>query len=127
MNTLAMLNPHQDSTPWVWALHHHAATTLAADSAPRWLRVDAGCLWATARQEAHRGSAAPEDIWLRTGDSLALPAGSEWVLQGWPQARLSLLVAAPVVLNRGGTFFSAFFLAFWRRLRPASPPRAAVC
>ena len=137
MNTPAMLNLHQDGTPWVCALQGHQATTLAADAVPRWLRVDAGCLWVTARQGTGQGHAAAADIWLGADDHLALPAGSEWVLQAWPQARLSLLVAAPAAVSRGlGVLsfsarlwarFSVRFCAFRQRPRSSATPRAAAC
>lgn len=127
MNTPAMLNLHPDTSPWAWALQGHQATTLAANAAPRWLRVDAGCLWVTARERRRQGGAETEDIWLGAGDSLALPAGSEWVLEAWPQARLSLLVAAPGAVSRGRALFSGRLWAFWQRLRFFSPSRAAAC
>ena len=118
MNTSAMLNLHHDTTPWAWALHSHAATTLAAAPALRWLRVDAGCVWVTAREAACNGSGAAADIWLHAGQSLALPAGSQWVLEAWPQARLSLLMAAP-----GGVSRERVSSGLWQRLRRWVSPR----
>ncbi|MDE2613914.1 MAG: DUF2917 domain-containing protein [Burkholderiales bacterium] len=62
-------------------------------SAPveRWLRVVAGRVWAT-RTVRH---GQPDDQWLEAGEYLRLPAGSAWVLEGGPQAHVSLLQAWP--------------------------------
>ncbi|MEY4751716.1 MAG: hypothetical protein RIQ60_3930 [Pseudomonadota bacterium] len=37
------------------------------------------------------------DVWLRAGDSIDLPAGSSWLVQGWPEARITFeaLALAP--------------------------------
>ena len=70
---------------------------------------------------------------LGAGQCLALPAGSQWVLQAWPQARLSLLMAAPQAVSRGlgEVSFSARPWAplslRWQRLWSSLPPRAAAC
>ena len=90
MNTSPMSNAHQTTTPWECRLAPRKAATLAAETKPRWLHVEAGCVWLTRAN----GREQAEDIWLGAGESLALPAGSEWVLEGWPQARLSLLQTA---------------------------------
>jgi Protein of unknown function (DUF2917) len=91
MNTSLMNNLHQDAAPWSWPLEHRAAATLRAEPAPRWLHVNEGCVWVTAQD----GGPHSEDLWLGAGDSLALPAGSAWVVEAWPHARLSLLLAQP--------------------------------
>lgn len=91
MKSLLMTDVHQNATPWSWPLAARAVTTLDAASSARWLRVDEGCVWVTAQ----RSDAQAEDIWLSAGDSLALPAGSAWVVEAWPRARLSLLQAPP--------------------------------
>ncbi len=93
MTQQPMKETHQKTAPWVWQLAERGATTLAAQPTPRWLQVEDGLLWVTAQQA---GPHAP-DLWLGPGDRLALPAGSAWVLQAWPQARMSLL--APPVLK----------------------------
>ena len=133
MNIIAMFNLHQDTPPWAWSLQGHQATTLAAEATPRWLRVEAGCLWVTAHQDTRQGHEAAADIWLGAGDSLALPAGSEWVLEAWPQARLSLLMAAPRAFSRGPVA-AAFSRRLWARVWAwrqwrwsSSSPRAAAC
>lgn len=95
MNSFIMTEPHQpkaaDGAPWSWSLAPRQARTVPAAAAPRWLRVDAGCVWVTQK----RADAPAEDLWLQTGDSLALPAGTAWIVEAWPRARLSLLQAAP--------------------------------
>lgn len=103
MKSLLMIDSHQTSSPWSWPLEARAATTVQASASARWLRVDEGCAWVTAQ----RSDAQADDIWLGAGDSLALPAGSAWVVEGWPQARLSLLQAQPAARHaasshRGG-------------------------
>jgi hypothetical protein len=98
MNTLPMSESHQSGAPWAWLLAPGQATTLAAQPEARWLRVEQGCVWVTRVD----GGAQAEDIWLRAGQSLALPAGTAWVAEGWPQARLALLLQAPAGVSRGG-------------------------
>ena len=92
MNQLLMSAPHQIA-PWDWTLDGRQAQTLNGAAAPRWLRVEDGCLWLT-RRDSH--GQREDDLWLAAGESVALPAGSEWVLQAWPQARLSVLLEAPL-------------------------------
>lgn len=91
MNTMPMTNLHQTAAPWLWYLAQSQAATLAPQDVPRWLHVEDGCVWVTAQNS---GPHAP-DLWLGAGDSLELPAGSTWVLQAWPQARMSLMAPRP--------------------------------
>jgi hypothetical protein len=109
MNTFIMSDSHQTSNPWAWQLAPRQATTLAAEAETRWLRVEQGNVWITRRN----GPEQADDIWLGAGESLALPAGSEWVLEGWPQARLSLLLEAPAAL-KGGAATGRAAGAWWR-------------
>jgi hypothetical protein len=90
MNPQAMTQTHQ-ATPWAWTLDARQAVTLLAANGSRWVRVEEGCVWLT----AHHGEQPAKDIWLCAGQSLALPAGTAWVMEAWPQARLSLLLATP--------------------------------
>lgn len=108
MNQQLMSGLHH-TAPWDWTLHNREAQTLTAAAAPRWLRVEEGCLWLT-RRDSH--GQREDDVWLTAGESLALPAGSEWVLEAWPQARLSLLLQAPVPANRA---WRAASLRWWQR------------
>ncbi len=98
MNAKPMFESHQNPAPWSWPLEARRALTIEATTQPRWLRVDGGCVWATEQE----GGPAGDDIWLDANQSLAVPAGSAWVIQGWPSARISLLEAAPEALSRGG-------------------------
>ncbi len=90
MNLQAMTEAHH-ATPWAWTLAPRQASTLPAAAVPRWLRVDEGCVWLTVRD----GDGPADDIWLRAGESVALPAGTTWIVEAWPQARVALLQAAP--------------------------------
>lgn len=94
-----MTESHQTSQPWAFQLDGRQAVTLLAEGAPRWLRVESGRVWITARD----GGPDSEDIWLDAGQSLALPAGSAWVLEAWPDAQLSLLQAAPAAFSRAAS------------------------
>ena len=114
MKPQSMFEMHQSGAPWAWLLAPGQATTLAAEPVARWLRVEEGCVWLTRRD----GGAQADDIWLRAGQSLALPAGSAWVLEGWPQARLALLLQAPVGLSRaprGGAVAAPWWQPAWLR------------
>ena len=98
-------------SPWVWSLATHEVTTLAAEPRTRWLKVEDGSLWLTRRES---GSDRSDDIWLCAGDSLALEAGSEWVLEAWRETRLSLLQQSPRA-TRGG--FASSGWAAWASSR----------
>jgi hypothetical protein len=115
MDTLLMSDSHQAEAPWVWAVAPAQATTLAAVPAPRWLQVHDGRVWATERRS---GVELPTDIWLLAGQGLRLPAGSSWVIEAWPQARVSVLEAAPAPLGRRAGWRRAWSeglrLARWR-------------
>ncbi len=91
-----MTEAHQSPQPWAFQLEQRQAVTLRAETAPRWLRVDSGRVWITERE----GGPDSADIWLEAGQTLALPAGSAWVLEAAPEAQLSLLQAAPAAFRR---------------------------
>ncbi len=103
MRSAAMTFPHQTSAlpgagaPWEWPLATATATRLAAAPLPRWLTVTAGRVWLT------QSGAGPDadDVWLLAGERHALPAGTEWVVEGWPEARVELL-EAPLPSTPGG-------------------------
>lgn len=81
-----MSNEQVPATEWV--LPRGQAQRLPASTRRRELRVVEGRVWATRAGE-------PQDWWLAAGERLALPAGAELVVEGWPQARFELLEAAP--------------------------------
>lgn len=75
--------------PWEWALPPGQAARLRAAPRARWLRVTAGRVWLTRSGAGLAG----EDHWLASGETLLLPAGSDWVAEGDPSARAVLLQA----------------------------------
>ncbi|MCK7495609.1 MAG: DUF2917 domain-containing protein [Comamonadaceae bacterium] len=83
-----MFDSHQ-TAPWEWFLAPASALRLPAAAQPRWLLVSAGRVWLT------RSGAGPhaEDVWLGPGERHELPAGSDWVLEGWPSAQVEVLEA----------------------------------
>ena len=94
MATPLMKKLHQTgvAAPWQWRLEARRARRLPAAPVTRWLAVEEGRVWLTRSQQA--GPWLPEDVWLRAGERLPLPAGSEWVAEGWPEARIVLMQAA---------------------------------
>jgi hypothetical protein len=104
-----MSNLHHSAAPWASQMALHEVRTLAAQPQPRWLRVEDGCLWATRRDSSGQRE---DDVWLVPGDSLALPANSEWVLEAWPQAQFSLLQRAPV--KPAGRGWAAWLRPWWQ-------------
>ena len=117
MSQVPMIHSHQTPAAGAWPLAQHQAATLAPSAVPRCLRVEDGSLWVTAAEAGPQG----DDLWLRAGDSLALPPGSAWVVQAWPQARVAVLEAAPP-LSRG----AASSRAWWRALAPSLAPLPGV-
>ena len=97
MNLSLMTKEHQANSPFVWPLAASQAVTLLADRATRQLWVHEGRVWLTRR--CARG--VPQDVWLDAGQSHTLPAGSEWVAEAWPQARVSVVQAASAVIKSG--------------------------
>lgn len=83
---------HESSAaaPWQWRLSPRRAQRLPAAATARWLAVEQGRVWLTRSQRALEPG---EDVWLQAGERLPLPAGSEWVVEGWPEARVVLLEA----------------------------------
>jgi Protein of unknown function (DUF2917) len=99
--------PTPSPKPWAWRLLPHQARSLPGATCKRWLLVNRGTVWITQAQHT-RGAAPPEDIWLQAGDSLALPAGSSWVVEAGAEAELSLAEPAPALaqIKRGWRGFS---------------------
>ena len=97
-NQTAGLASAPNLAPFAWQLPARDAVTLAADNAPRALWVHEGRVWLTRQCDA----CTPDDVWLQAGQSHTLPPGSEWVIEAWPQARVSLVQTAPALLKRRG-------------------------
>ncbi|MBX3634652.1 MAG: DUF2917 domain-containing protein [Rubrivivax sp.] len=112
-----MTTTHQDGDPWTARLESGAALTLRPAAEVRALAVHEGRVWATRRVD--RGRA--EDLWLAAGERLVLPPGSEWVIEAWPAARVSLLAALPGPELRAG---GRAAVASWRAWLAALPRRS---
>ena len=112
MNHQLMTIAHQ-SAPWEWPLPAATAVRMPAASLPRWLLVTAGRVWLTRSGSGPQG----DDVWLNAGERHPLPAGSEWVVEGWPEASVELL-EAPACVTRVRP--SAWTRAFAPVLRAAA-------
>ena len=88
--TMTKLHDTQGAAPWQWRLSSRCVRRLDAAPALRWLAVEEGRVWLTRSQQSMDGA---EDIWLSAGERLPLPAGSEWVAEGWPEAKVVVLEA----------------------------------
>lgn len=92
MTCQPMIDSHDQDfhAPWLWTLPKAAARRLPRAGRARWMAVTEGRVWLTrSGQDLQPG----EDIWLSAGEHLLLPAGSEWVVEGWPQAQVAMLEA----------------------------------
>ncbi len=116
MNDALMRHPQHNATfpTAAWELPQGQALRLTVGPGPRNLQVLQGRLWLTRQGTA---GAAAEDIWLQSGDEMALESGSEWVAEGWPQARFHLLVPPSACVRRRAPVVSAS--SAWRRAWPA--------
>ena len=76
----------------LWTLAQGQAMRLAAGPSPRQLHVVEGTLWLTTEGRPDRPA---EDIWLQPGETLDLPAGSEWVVEARDAGRFQMLVPQP--------------------------------
>lgn len=94
MDRTPMSSTHDRSTgaaPWAWQLDGtRRARRLPAAPMPRWLAVERGAVWLT---RSENQAARSEDVWLRPGERQLLPAGSDWVAEGWPTAEVVVLEA----------------------------------
>ncbi|MCY7314750.1 MAG: DUF2917 domain-containing protein [Rubrivivax sp.] len=107
MTTVAMKNPYQAfyplnaGIPLELPLPAGQALTLRADASARALWVHEGRVRLTSscsrRASRQCAGALPPDVVLSAGQSHTLPAGSEWVLQAWPEARACVLQAVQAV------------------------------
>ncbi|MFO1265872.1 MAG: DUF2917 domain-containing protein [Rubrivivax sp.] len=83
--------PRPAARPWEWPLAPGEVRRIEAAPVQRWLDVAAGRVWLTPTREDDLA----DDHWLAAGERLALPAGSAWVVEAWPSARVALHEAAP--------------------------------
>lgn len=77
--------------PWEWPLAPGEVRRIEAAPVKRWLDVADGRVWLTPTREDDLAA----DHWLAAGERLALPAGTAWVVEAWPSARVALHQAAP--------------------------------
>ena len=84
--------PAPATAPWEWPLKEGEVRRIAPAPVARWLDVAAGRVWLTPT----RRDDLAVDHWLAAGERLPLPAGSAWVLEAWPSARVALHQAPPV-------------------------------
>lgn len=73
------------SSPALWSLGRGEALSLDIGPGARQLSVTSGRVWLTQ-------SGNLQDVWLESGDSLALPGGAQVVMEAWPEAQFQLLV-----------------------------------
>ena len=92
MSAVTTTDALPSTAPWEWSLCRARATRLAASALPRWLVVTAGRVWLTQGPQSGAGLHAA-GVWLAAGERHALPAGSEWVAEGAPEARVAVLEA----------------------------------
>jgi hypothetical protein len=108
-----------------WTLPAGQALRLPVGPGGRWLQARSGALWLT-RSLPAGGATASEDVVLQAGEGLALPGGSEWVLEGWGSeaAAFELLVPPSACARRPGALSRviAWARACWQVWRPTSAP-----
>lgn len=131
-----MTIPHEAAHRAGWPLAAGAVASLPADAAPRLLLVLCGQVWITERIDDGEPRQAV-DHWLDAGQTLALPAGSRWIVEARHRARLVLLQPPPAARGLSAASAGAAVSQALRRAvrragralteRPASPgaPRAA--
>lgn len=85
---ITILHQSSSPSPWQWQLSARQVQRLRPAPALRWLAVEEGRVWLTRSQRALEPG---EDVWLSAGQRVPLPAGSEWVAEAWPEARLVVL------------------------------------
>jgi hypothetical protein len=112
---------HSAAAP-VWTLARRQVRRLAATRQTRWLRVLEGELWLTPSSTAGRAS---EDMWLRAGQRLELPAGVEFVAEGWRDSRFELLLAPSPVAVLGARWLRPLLGRARAALRSRGVPLAA--
>ncbi len=123
-----MTIPHQAAAAAGWALAAGAVRSLPAVATPRLLLVLCGRVWITECIADGAGRVAV-DHWLDAGQTLALPAGSHWIVESALAARLLLLLPPPVRLPAAASAFEWRPWRAWRvriaRLAGPAAPRAA--
>jgi hypothetical protein len=113
-----------------WTLPAGQALRLPVGPGGRWLQARSGALWLT-RSLPAGGAAVSEDVVLQAGEGLALPGGSEWVLESWGSApaAFELLVPPSACARRPGGLsrVSVWVRACWQLVSPARRLASAPC
>jgi hypothetical protein len=123
MDTPLMIDAHDVSdrrADWKWALPAGSATRLPATHAPRWLVVTDGTAWLT---RTGGGIDRDDDRWLSAGAGVALPADSEWVVEGHGSAAFALYELPHSAQDGALAALKQAVLASWQRLVPQPAPR----
>ncbi len=118
MNTWPMIDTHDVAdrrADWTWALPAGSATRLPATQAPRWLTVTSGTAWLT---RTGGGADRDDDRWLSAGAGVALPPGSEWVIEGRGSAGFALYELPAANRSTAIDSLRQAALALWQRLAP---------
>lgn len=86
-----LMTQAQESTPAaaLWTVEDGEAMRLDIGPGARELQVTAGRLWLTREGTAQRPA---EDLWLSSGETVALEHGSEWVVEAWGTVHFHLMV-----------------------------------
>lgn len=87
-NTMTNLHDCNRAAPWQWRLSSRCARRLPPAAQTRWLAVEEGRVWLTRSQQVLEPG---EDVWLSAGQRVQLPPGSDWVAEGWPDAKVVVL------------------------------------
>jgi hypothetical protein len=77
--------------PWEWRLAAGEVRRIEPAPVTRWIDVTEGRVWLTPT----RDDDLADDHWLAAGERLVLPAGTAWVVEAWPSARVALHQAPP--------------------------------
>jgi hypothetical protein len=118
MATPTVMSNFQQSQAASWTVAPGEARPLEIGPGSRWLRVTEGRLWLTVPGTADEPA---QDVWLESGDGVALPAGAQAVLEAWPSAQFQLLVP-PDACRRGKSLAQRLSEQFASRLGSSSSP-----
>jgi len=117
MATPTVMRNFQQSQAASWTVAPGEARPLSIGPGSRWLRVTEGRLWLTLPGTADEPA---QDVWLESGEGIALPEGSKALLEAWPSASFQLLVP-PDACKHGKSLVQRVSEQLSSRLHAASP------